>query len=273
MPEATRIEKWINQSGIDYYAYFIKAWIAFNAWYRENNSTLDSDRAIINKLKREGNHFKYAIVSLLSNEDENCKLFRNEVANLYTTLNKAQIPFTHPENPDYIILFNEVCIEKNPNLYIVQKVQKHGITYHVQAFEKPVGNAPKYIITIKNSSGTIFSCTDLQCFSFKALKERLDSGGCSPTQKATILSLYQKINPWYPTTILFDAEKEQERDITKCGDIAFSSDKSKIACGLIEILYLLRNKLLHGELNPTKDTLLVYKSAYNILSAAIEKLL
>lgn len=170
MSEITRIEKWISQSDVDYYAYFIKAWIAFNAWYRENNPNLDSDRAIINKLKKEGNHFKSSIVSLLSNEDENCKLFRNEVANLHITLNKAQIPFVHPENPDYVILCSEICIEKNPNLYNEQKLERNKINYYVRAYENPGPNAPKYVITMKNANGTLFSCVDLQIFSVSELK-------------------------------------------------------------------------------------------------------
>lgn len=273
MPEITRIEKWISQSDVDYYAYFIKAWIAFNAWYRENNPNVDSDRAIINKLKKEGNHFKSAIVSLLSNEDENCKLFRNEVANLHTTLNKAQIPFSHPENPDYVILCSEICIERNPNLYIEQKLNRNKIIYYVRAYEEPEHGKPKYVVSMKNANGTIFNCVDLQMFSVNALKEKLDGSKCSPTQKSTILSLYEKINPWYPTTLILDRSKEKEENGTKCGEIFFIEDKSKIASGLIEILYLLRNKLMHGELDPTKETLLVYKSAYNILSAAIKKLL
>jgi hypothetical protein len=273
MPEVTRIEKWVNQSDVDYYAHFIKAWIAFNAWYRENNPTLDNDRAIINKLKKEGNHFKSAIVSLLSNEDENCKLFRNEVANLHTTLNRAQISFFHPENPDYVILCSEVCIEKNPNLYCPQDMNKNKITYHVQAYEKPEANKPKYVITIKSANNTLFCCNEMRVFSSAKLKQRLETSKCSPNQKATILSLYEKINPWYPTSILFNSNEEHEDEKTLCGEISFSSDKNKIASGLIEILYLLRNKLMHGELDPTKETLLVYKSAYNILLPTIKLLL
>ncbi len=212
-------------------------------------------------------------MSLLSNEDEKSKLFRNEVANLHTTLKRAQISFPHLENPDYVILCSEVCIEKNPNLYCSQDIQKNRITYHVQAYEKPEPNKPKYVITIKNISNTLFSCVDLQDFSIEKLKIKLDDSKCSATQKATILSLYEKINPWYPTTILFNPDEEREEDKTQCGETSFSGDKSKIASGIIEILYLLRNKLMHGELDPTKETLLVYKSAYNILVAAIEKLL
>lgn len=47
---------WIQKIDIDidYYSAFIKAWIAFNSWYRSENKER-TDREIIERLKSENN--------------------------------------------------------------------------------------------------------------------------------------------------------------------------------------------------------------------------
>ena len=52
MPASTEnITRWIEQSEIDYFTHFIKAWIPFNAWYNLRYSNLGSDREKINSIK------------------------------------------------------------------------------------------------------------------------------------------------------------------------------------------------------------------------------
>lgn len=57
---------WIRKIDIDidYFAAFIKAWIAFNSWYR-SEYTERTDRDIIDKIKTQNNHFKGYIETLL----------------------------------------------------------------------------------------------------------------------------------------------------------------------------------------------------------------
>lgn len=51
-------KEWISKIDIeiDYYSAFIKAWIAFNSWYRSEYRER-TDREIIEKLKTENNLF------------------------------------------------------------------------------------------------------------------------------------------------------------------------------------------------------------------------
>lgn len=58
--------EWISQIDIhiDYYSAFIKAWIAFNSWYRSEFGGR-TDRSIIDKLKSDNNRFKGYIETLL----------------------------------------------------------------------------------------------------------------------------------------------------------------------------------------------------------------
>ena len=72
---------WIQQIDIkiDYYSAFIKAWIAFNSWYRSEYRER-TDREIIEKLKSESNRFKGYIETLLdtnNNTDEAMSFKKN----------------------------------------------------------------------------------------------------------------------------------------------------------------------------------------------------
>ncbi len=54
-------------------------------------------------------------------------------------------------------------------------------------------------------------------------------------------------------------------DVIKLDQICITSDKIKFFAGLFEIIYQVRNMLVHGELNPNKDEHDVVKYCYRIL--------
>ena len=66
---------WIDKIDIevDYFSAFIKAWIAFNSWYRTKYND-KQDIKIIEKIKSQNNEFKNYINSLLdSSSNESIK--------------------------------------------------------------------------------------------------------------------------------------------------------------------------------------------------------
>lgn len=54
-------------------------------------------------------------------------------------------------------------------------------------------------------------------------------------------------------------------DVIKLDQICITSDKIKFFAGLFEIIYQVRNMLVHGKLNPNKDEHDVVKYCYRIL--------
>lgn len=56
------------------------------------------------------------------------------------------------------------------------------------------------------------------------------------------------------------------------GEYNFVDDNNKISRGIVEILYLLRCSLMHGELSPDNNAKLVYQYAYEILRMILKKL-
>lgn len=73
---------WISRIDIeiDYYSAFIKAWIAFNSWYRSEYADR-TDRAIIERLKSQSNRFKSYIETLLdpNNNSEESTKFKSDL--------------------------------------------------------------------------------------------------------------------------------------------------------------------------------------------------
>ena len=53
-PNKDNIKQWLEQSDVDYFTHFVKAWIPFNAWYRHAYDTLRTEREILDEVKSIG---------------------------------------------------------------------------------------------------------------------------------------------------------------------------------------------------------------------------
>ncbi|WP_287693246.1 hypothetical protein, partial [Microcystis sp. M078S1] len=73
-------EKWKNLASIDYFTHFIKAWIPFNAWYKNFYPDLTTDRKAIDEIKSTSNKFRNKLVSLLINGDNDGVAFKSRIA-------------------------------------------------------------------------------------------------------------------------------------------------------------------------------------------------
>jgi hypothetical protein len=49
------------------------------------------------------------------------------------------------------------------------------------------------------------------------------------------------------------------------GDLKFKCSSDDLFSGLIEVIYAMRNAILHGELPPHRDAFAVYEPAYRIV--------
>ncbi|MTI49988.1 MAG: hypothetical protein FH761_19365 [Firmicutes bacterium] len=262
MADATRIEKWVNQINIeiDYYAYFIKAWIPFNAWYRQNYPDHDGDRAIVNRIKRTGNIFKQSIINLLQNNSQEAEEFKLVLSNLHYALENTSIHYETKYKTDYIIRLSEIQTEVNAKSKIDNEI-KRGVKYFLQRHR----DSGEIKIIVKKSNDIIIEQSN---YCVDSLKSNTDFISLSEAQKSYVLAYYDEINPWKPSSIL----AENHGDFIECGNFKFINDYEEIAKIIIECLYLLRNTLIHGELHPTTETMEVYKNAYLILSTLVYKL-
>ena len=76
-------KQWLDQSDIDHFTYFVKAWIPFNAWYRHSYETLESGREILNAIKSDGNRIRSRFIAKLEGADPESEELRNHIAALH----------------------------------------------------------------------------------------------------------------------------------------------------------------------------------------------
>jgi len=107
---------WIKEIdlNIDYFSAFIKAWIAFNSWYRSEYAER-SDRDIIEKIKAQSNRFKGYIETFLdkNNNSQKALVFRESLSKLQEALVNATIATQERGGVTQQISFSEIAIN-NP---------------------------------------------------------------------------------------------------------------------------------------------------------------
>jgi hypothetical protein len=253
-------EKWKNLASIDYFTHFIKAWIPFNAWYKNFYPDLTTDRKAIDEIKSTSNKFRNKLVSLLINGDNDGVAFKSRIAELHSELERKYI-----HNKGKRITFENIVIENN-----TQKLSIFNYKSLSYKADRGIAGRPKEVqISIVGSNGAIkFSYTQNDGFDLADLLSNPSFTGLSQTQKSNLKNCYEGINPTKPVNLL-------SHDVDNCiqmGNFHFIQDTDKLCKGIIEIIYNLRNVLFHGEIIPDSDTNKVYEPAYQILHTLIQSL-
>jgi len=272
------ITRWIEQTDIDYYTYFIKAWIPFNAWYNASYSTLDSDRAKINSIKKEpADRIRKTINAYLENNGQEGQDFRNYLAALHSALEQAQL-----ESGEGRISFTQIVKEKNLD-NCIDNEEVRRIKYYLKREDgKRLGEITKFQVFVKaNNGNTIFSYEHNE-YDLSHLQKHSKFVDLRSSQQETVRLFFEKLNPVIITDII---EKAPEKNPKKpqnyylCDLYHFKRDLEETNCyahivikAIIESLYQLRNILFHGELTPTQNASQVYKNAYFLLKMLLDKI-
>lgn len=249
-------EAWKRLADIDYFSMFVKAYIPFNAWMNLDYGTLDTDRAKINEVKRTRNAFRNKIVSLLQDRDQDAVAFRVNVGDLHVALEQAQI-----YNQDRRVSFT--CIRyKSDNQSTCDK-SFNKMKYHAHLDN----NSKETIVEIKNRKGEkVFSHTfEKYEYDIEVVGRALAT--VKQSWRDELIGCYKSVAPLSIESLIDNGTSGHP---IFCGDIRFIEDREKIAIGLIEILFNLRNALFHGEINPNGDANKVYGAAYHLLRRVIE---
>lgn len=107
---------WINtiDINVDYFSAFIKAWIAFNSWYRSTYDAFSSDGALMDKIKSEHNTFKTVLTNLFSADGQEGVAFRENGGKLHINLESSSILSQERTKDRVPISFNSIAVV-NPN--------------------------------------------------------------------------------------------------------------------------------------------------------------
>jgi hypothetical protein len=249
-------DRWMSLSEIDYLGQFVKAWLAFNAWYR--NAYMETrDREIINEFKWNPNPVLNKLRPLLLNDTEDAQQYRAEIGLLHHRLENYELHCGKGTEKQRITLTN-IYLRDNPP---ITKTGLHwGYNFTVER------QANKQVrIEVKDRKGNIvlnhlqthFDPTDLEAHgAFKILSTNI---------QGFLRQLYKQIAPQWVGNLTEGAETPIE-----CGAHKFCCGRDALFAGVVEALYLMRCTLFHGELVPSKEAIACYEPAYRLVRRFIE---
>ena len=256
---------WKRLIEVDWLGQYVKAWVAFNAWYRNTIKPSPGeypfgDREIIDKIKDDEGDIRSTIEGFLSSGGSDEKSFQSDLAELHKSLSVVVV-----KSKEKKISFEK--IEDYQYARSVDKTKNHGVTYEVKVNK----NQKKRIVTVTTKSGKeLFNKTitkskeeDFQGENwFENMVTEGFFGGLSTTQQHYLKTYLEDSSPIH-NLLVFDNIP------TEIGTYTFTGDKKLIARSLVEILYQLRNALFHGEITPGAKVENVYQPAYLILKRII----
>lgn len=251
---------WIQQIDIkiDYYSAFIKAWIAFNSWYRSEYRER-TDREIIEKLKSESNRFKGYIETLLdtNNNTDEAISFKKNLNSLRSALVSAAIVTQERGGVNQQISFSEIAINNPKTLAEGDYRVTH---YKIQRTRQKVTT----LVHRKNNPADILFQFEQERYDEMELDVHADFLRLGIEQQGQCKAFYKEVCPYVTESIL-----TKDRN----NNVVFIAERAKVSRGIIEVLYLLRCSLMHGEVFPDANAIEVYKYAYYILSAILKNLI
>ena len=250
---------WIRKIDIevDYFSAFIKAWIAFNSWYR-SEYTERTDRDIIEKIKSQSNRFKGYIETFLDahNNSDEAVDFKNNLNKLQSALANAAIVTQERGGVNSQISFSEIAIN-NP------KNSSSGDYRYTHYSIKRTTQKIVTIISKKGDEATKYFELEQESYDETAFDIHADFQRLGSEQQGQCKALYKEICPYVTESIL---TKDHDNNIV------FIPERAKISRGIVEVLYLLRCSLMHGEVSPDNSSNEVYQYAYFVLAATLKKL-
>ena len=106
-------DRWLQMSEIDYLGQFVKAWLAFNAWYR-SAYTETQDRKIIEEIKWQPNPIVARFRPLLDHTSEEAQQFRTEIGLLHHRVERYELHHGKGDEKTRIRLSNIVIRTEPP---------------------------------------------------------------------------------------------------------------------------------------------------------------
>lgn len=254
-------KEWIDNAEIkiDYFSAFLKAWIAFNAWYNEEIHE-STDQKCIEKICADS-RFKTYITNLLSSESNEAEIFKNNISKLHESLNNSPIKSQEYFGTKQNISFSEISVKN-------KKSEDHfnyrGINY------KCSKNNGKIITLVTSNSGINMLNFQQDEWDLDALIQQTDFTNLTFERKKNCTKCYENMKPYILSSVLCNDEDKKKG--TTIGAYLFVKNHDKIAEAIIKILYMLRCCLAHGDLTPDEKTGTVYRYAYEVLLTPLLKL-
>lgn len=255
MPLPAHAADWMNRAEIDYIGPFVKAWAAFNAWFR-HASAQTQERVMLDWVKGQPNQVRRGILALLRNENDTteAQAIKLAISDLQNRLDAIHFEVTRKGVNEQISLrsvciapkhFNRERIERNSQEYKAEKVAGGDIQITVTTVR--TGNIKFQHVQAQYDPNMVYSHVDFVA-------------NLSSAQQTTLRQFYDGCNPRPMRDLLHGGA-----DPLQVGTIEFQCSTEELLSGLIETIYAMRNALLHGEVDPDPRILACYEPAYRIV--------
>lgn len=250
------IRLWRERAEVDWFAHYVQAWLAFNAWYRHQWPT-GQEWKVIHGVATTVNNVRSNIVPLLTANYAKNKAFQASISQLNHRLESS-----HVHNRGTRITYTNVDIGENPLLACND--HHYGIT--ISAARAAIAS---HEATLTLSGTTAWSIThpthdpaalELEP-NFVALsgaakqRVRVCYGGVAPRRVCNLLQAAQPLPGIAPTN-----------DQVDCDSTIFFCNDQDLYVATVWTLYALRNVLFHGSITPNDAYNDLYGAAYRVLS-------
>ena len=259
------IDHWLKQSEPDYYLFFLKAWIPFNAWYVAELPHLEKkDTKIIKELQDNIRSKPRNIIEnyLTINKSPDAIEFKRHLAELHHNLELKAL--RHNGNK---LSFTNLALTENPKKF-EKDTDRAG---HIYKAELKTGFFEAIIVDKGNR--TLMHFKQSQYDSGELVKHNDFIKITDKKISAKILKCYEAIDPNKPVSLVSKSKIKTENIVLFSENkVNFINDPSTIAKGCIKVLYALRCMLFHGEIEPTNANKPVYEHSFYLLRLIIKEL-
>lgn len=246
-------QDWMNRAEIDYIGPFVKAWAAFNAWFR-HASAQHQERAMLNWVKGHPNSVRRDVLALLRNNTAEAQVLKLAISDLQIRLDGIHFEVTRKGVNEQISL-RRVCI--TPRHFNRERLERNGQEYKA---EKIVGGHIQITVTSIRNTTVKFQHEQEQYEPNSVYELEAFMANLSRAQRTTLRHFYDGCNP-RPMRDLLRGGSER----LQIGAMEFQCTPEELLSGLIETIYAMRNALLHGEVDPDPKVLVCYEPAYRIV--------
>ena len=280
----TAISKWIDKSEPDFYTLFIKAWIPYNSWYMHNFYDEDAtpkrttDKDIIGYIKNNSNVYKDKIITLLRNSDDESNNFKLLISNLYYQLENTPIP-----NVNERISFNSICISDNTNSNGPLTISESDFAVTGKKDTLLPRTSARWVFEVNDTrtrtTRTISRISLMKC-SLTELHTNNDFNSLANKYKSSVEKCLNEIDPNKKISVMIPPERRRGKYIEPQHSICIDNNKNlyftdnleDVSKSVIQILYELRCKLFHGEIEPSNTNSGVFEQAFYIQRVLIKAL-
>lgn len=252
MPLPREVIDWRDRAEIDHIGPFVKAWAAFNAWYRYVSGH-HRDADAIRHICSLPNPVRSAILPFLdpaTADTPDAIAFKQHIANLHGALEAHRLETRHKNRLEHVS-FRAVPIGQPKTL--PQQTVYRNVTYRLER----VG---QWKSIVRTGGGVEIFAFEQADYSLADLEAAPGFAALSAERAGQLRSLYKECDP-RPMLDLLNAGGPA----VPIGTATFRASCEQLFAGTIQTIYRMRNMLLHGELAPDPAALAGFEHAFHLL--------